>query len=99
MNLNQACTHAYTYPELYLKVPCHAVGCTNCCKGNVVSVRSMHSVMEQHVNMKFCYKLGRTATEMHEMLVQVYRTDGCYEQKMCLIMVQMLLRWEGNFHD
>ncbi|GBN46207.1 Putative uncharacterized protein FLJ37770 [Araneus ventricosus] len=27
--------------------------------------------MEQRVNIKFCYKLGRTATETQEMLVKV----------------------------
>ncbi|GBO30746.1 Putative uncharacterized protein FLJ37770 [Araneus ventricosus] len=27
--------------------------------------------MEQRVNIKFCFKLGRTATEAHEMLVKV----------------------------
>ncbi|GBL86616.1 Putative uncharacterized protein FLJ37770 [Araneus ventricosus] len=27
--------------------------------------------MEQRVNIKFCFKLGRTATETHEMLVKV----------------------------
>ncbi|GBO27984.1 hypothetical protein AVEN_214961-1 [Araneus ventricosus] len=27
--------------------------------------------MEQRVNGKFCFKLGRTATETHEMLVKV----------------------------
>jgi hypothetical protein len=26
------------------------------------------------VNIKFCYKLGKMATETHEMLVPVYRT-------------------------
>jgi transposase len=32
--------------------------------------------MEQRVNIKFCYKLGKTATETHEMLVHVYRTEA-----------------------
>ena len=32
--------------------------------------------MEQRVNIKFCYKLGKTATETHEMLVQVYGTEA-----------------------
>ncbi|GBN62902.1 hypothetical protein AVEN_138396-1 [Araneus ventricosus] len=27
--------------------------------------------MEQRVNIRFCFKLGRTATETHEMLVKV----------------------------
>ncbi|GBN49183.1 Putative uncharacterized protein FLJ37770 [Araneus ventricosus] len=27
--------------------------------------------MEQRANIKFCFKLGRTATETHEMLVKV----------------------------
>ncbi|GBN31974.1 hypothetical protein AVEN_174299-1 [Araneus ventricosus] len=27
--------------------------------------------MEQRVNIKFCFKLGRTATETHEILVKV----------------------------
>ena len=32
--------------------------------------------MEQHANSKFCYKLGKTATEMSEMLVQVYGREA-----------------------
>jgi hypothetical protein len=32
--------------------------------------------MEQRVNIKFCYKLGKTATETHEMLVQVHGTKA-----------------------
>jgi len=28
--------------------------------------------MEQRVNIKFCFKLGKTATDTHEMLVRVY---------------------------
>jgi len=32
--------------------------------------------MEQRVNIKFCYKLGKTVTETHEMLVQVYGTEA-----------------------
>ena len=32
--------------------------------------------MEQRVNIKFCYKLGKTATEMHKMLVQVNGTEA-----------------------
>ena len=27
------------------------------------------------MNIKFCYKLGKTTTETHEMLVQVYGTE------------------------
>jgi transposase len=27
---------------------------------------------EQQVNMKFCFRLGKSATETHEMLVEVY---------------------------
>lgn len=32
--------------------------------------------MEQRHNIKFCFKLGKTATETHEMLVQVYGQDA-----------------------
>ena len=32
--------------------------------------------MEQRVNVKFCYTLGKTATETHGMLVQVYGTEA-----------------------
>ncbi|KAJ4436883.1 hypothetical protein ANN_17015 [Periplaneta americana] len=34
--------------------------------------RKCHNAMEQRANIKFCYKLGKTATETHGMLVQVY---------------------------
>ncbi|GBO20961.1 Putative uncharacterized protein FLJ37770 [Araneus ventricosus] len=32
--------------------------------------------MEQRVNIKFCFKLGKTATETHEMLMKVYGVDA-----------------------
>ena len=32
--------------------------------------------MEQRSDIKFCYKLGRTATETCEMLVQVYGSEA-----------------------
>ena len=32
--------------------------------------------MEQRANIKFCYKLGKTATETREMLVQVYGREA-----------------------
>ncbi|GBN79481.1 Putative uncharacterized protein FLJ37770 [Araneus ventricosus] len=32
--------------------------------------------MEQRVNIKFCFKLGKTATETHEMLLKMYVVDA-----------------------
>ncbi|GBM27494.1 Putative uncharacterized protein FLJ37770 [Araneus ventricosus] len=32
--------------------------------------------MEQCVNIKFCFKLGKTVTETHEMLLKVYGVDA-----------------------
>src|SRR5206468_4212004 len=32
--------------------------------------------MDQRINIKFCFKLDKTATETHEMLVQVYGLDA-----------------------
>ena len=32
--------------------------------------------MKQRINIKFCYKLGKTPAEKHEMLIQVYGTDA-----------------------
>ncbi|GBN13802.1 hypothetical protein AVEN_182769-1 [Araneus ventricosus] len=32
--------------------------------------------MEQLANIKFCFKLGKTATETHEMLVKLYGVDA-----------------------
>ena len=34
--------------------------------------RYCHSAMEHRANIKFCYKLGKIATEAREILVQVY---------------------------
>lgn len=45
--------------------------------------------------MKFFYKLGRTVTETHDMLIQVYRTEAM-RKKICLWVVYTLSRWEGN---
>ncbi|GBM62462.1 hypothetical protein AVEN_268752-1 [Araneus ventricosus] len=44
--------------------------------------------MEQRVNIKFCFKLGRTATETDEMLVKVDAVS-----KMCV------LEWFKRFRD
>lgn len=32
--------------------------------------------MEQRINIKFCFKLGKTATETHDMLVKVYGQEA-----------------------
>jgi hypothetical protein len=44
------------------------------------------SVREQRVNMKVYFKLGKSATETHDMLVEVYG-DGAVTRKDCLQMV------------
>ena len=41
-----------------------------------VCENSRQAEMEQRINVKVCYKLGKTATETHAMLVQLYRTDA-----------------------
>ncbi|GBN11615.1 hypothetical protein AVEN_176266-1 [Araneus ventricosus] len=38
--------------------------------------KARHCEMEQRVNIKFCFKSGRTATETHEMLVKMYGVDA-----------------------
>ncbi|GBN22601.1 Putative uncharacterized protein FLJ37770 [Araneus ventricosus] len=47
--------------------------------------------MEQRVNIKFCFKLGKTATEAHEMLVKVYGVDAV--SKKCVF------EWFKRFRD
>ncbi|GBM03791.1 Putative uncharacterized protein FLJ37770 [Araneus ventricosus] len=47
--------------------------------------------MEQRVNIKFCFKLGKTATETHEMLVKVYGVDAV--SKKCVS------EWFKRFRD
>ncbi|GBL76195.1 Putative uncharacterized protein FLJ37770 [Araneus ventricosus] len=47
--------------------------------------------MEQRVNIKFCLKLGKTATETHEMLVKVYGVDAV--SKKCIF------EWFKLFRD
>jgi transposase len=47
--------------------------------------------MEQRVNIKFCYKLGKTATEKHEMLVQVYGTEA--------VSRKCVYSWFKSFRD
>ncbi|GBM25230.1 Putative uncharacterized protein FLJ37770 [Araneus ventricosus] len=47
--------------------------------------------MEQRVNIKFCFKLGKTATETHEMLVKVYGVDAV--SKKCIF------EWFKCFRD
>jgi hypothetical protein len=41
---------------------------------------------EQRVNMKFCFKLGKSATETLQMLVEIYG-DGAVIPKTVLQMV------------
>ena len=53
--------------------------------------RQRHSAMEQQVNIKFCYKLGKTATETHEMLVQVYGIEA--------VSRKCVYDWFKRFHD
>ncbi|GBM60827.1 Putative uncharacterized protein FLJ37770 [Araneus ventricosus] len=47
--------------------------------------------MEQRVNIKFCFKLGKTATETHEMSVKVYGVDAV--SKKCVF------EWFKRFRD
>ncbi|GBN14435.1 Putative uncharacterized protein FLJ37770 [Araneus ventricosus] len=47
--------------------------------------------MEQRVNIKFCFKLGKTATETHEMLVKVHGVDAM--SKKCVF------EWFKRFRD
>ncbi|GBM62177.1 Putative uncharacterized protein FLJ37770 [Araneus ventricosus] len=47
--------------------------------------------MEQRVNIKFCFKLGKTAKETHEMLVKVYGVDAV--SKKCVF------EWFKRFRD
>jgi len=49
------------------------------------------SAMEQRVNIKFCYKLGKTAMETHGMLVQVYGTEA--------VSRKCVYNWFKCFHD
>ena len=43
------------------------------------------------MNIKFCYKLGKTVTETHEMLVQVYGTEA--------VSRKCVYDWFKRFHD
>ena len=47
--------------------------------------------MEQHVNMKFCVKLGKSATEMHNLLKKVYGDE-------CLSCTQVF-EWFKRFKE
>jgi hypothetical protein len=38
------------------------------------------SEIDQRMDMKFCFKLGKTATETHEMLVRVYGDAAMYRR-------------------
>ncbi|GBN04084.1 Putative uncharacterized protein FLJ37770 [Araneus ventricosus] len=47
--------------------------------------------MDQRVNIKFCFKLDNTATETHEMLVEVYGVEAV--SKKCVF------EWFKRFRD
>ena len=53
--------------------------------------RWCHSAMEQRANIKFCYKLGKTDTEKHEMLVQVYGRET--------VSRKCVLEWLKSFRE
>jgi len=46
---------------------------------------------EQRVNMKFCFKLGKSATEIHDMLVQVYGDAA--------VIRKTVYKWFEQFHS
>jgi hypothetical protein len=46
----------------------------------------MESSDRERVNMKFCFKLGKSETEIHDMLIEVYG-DGAVIRKIVLQMV------------
>jgi transposase len=48
------------------------------------------SKIEQRTNTEFCFKLGKTATETHEMLVRVYG-DAAMSRK-------TVYKWFERFH-
>ncbi|GBM85936.1 hypothetical protein AVEN_97556-1 [Araneus ventricosus] len=47
--------------------------------------------MEKRVNIKFCFKLGKTATETHELLVKVHGVEAV--SKKCVF------EWFKRFRD
>ncbi|GBM27529.1 hypothetical protein AVEN_141301-1 [Araneus ventricosus] len=47
--------------------------------------------MEQRVNLKFCFKLGKTATETHEILVKVYDVEA--------VSKECVFEWLKPFRD
>ena len=47
--------------------------------------------MKQRVNIRFCYKLGKTAAETHEMFVQVYGTEA--------VSMKCVCEWFKRFRD
>ncbi|XP_025155138.1 putative uncharacterized protein FLJ37770 [Harpegnathos saltator] len=51
----------------------------------------MERKMEQRVNMKFCFKLGKTTTKTHEMLMKMYGVETV--SKKCVFM------WFKRFRD
>ena len=55
----------------------------------VVRGRGHSSGMEQRANIKFCFKLGKTAAETVELVRQVYGDN-------CLSRAQ-ILRWYAQF--
>jgi hypothetical protein len=76
-NMGQVRPHAHGYPEIHQEAP--------------PSVEYGHSAMEQRVNIKFCYKLRKTATGAREMLVQVYGTKA--------VSRRCVYDWFKRFHD
>ncbi|GBM14672.1 hypothetical protein AVEN_97184-1 [Araneus ventricosus] len=53
--------------------------------------KARHCEMEQRVNIKLCFKLGKTATVTHEMLVKVYGVDA--------VCKKCIFEWFKRFRD
>jgi hypothetical protein len=58
----------------------------------------MADIHEQHINIKFCFKLGKTFTETHEMMEKVYG-DQCMSHTCCCEWFKQFKDGRQSTHD
>jgi hypothetical protein len=58
----------------------------------------MADVHEQRINIKFCFRLGKTFTKTHEMVKEVYG-DQCMSRTRCYKLFKQFKDGQQSTHD
>jgi hypothetical protein len=67
----------------------------SCACSVCLAIFEMADIHEQHINIKFCFKLGKTFTEIHGMMINVYG-DQCISHTRCY---EWFKRFKDDWHS